>query len=111
MSLLYYEQSKLWHQRLGHASLHLLNKLHKKELVRGLPTIKPDVMTHCPECIQAKQVRTSFPVKKDVTTSKPLELLHMDLCGPMRVQSTGGNRYIFVLVDDFSRYTTLALNI
>ena len=62
-------------------------------------------MTHCSECSQAKQVRATFPVKKDVSTSKPLELIHMDLCGPMRVQSTGGNRYIFVLVDDYTRYT------
>ena len=99
------EQSKLWNQRFGHASLHLLDKLQKKDLVRGLPKIKPDVMTHCSECSQAKQVRASFPIKKNVSTSKPLELIHMDLCGPMRVQSTGGNRYIFVLVDDYSRYT------
>ena len=34
-----------------------------------------------------------------------LDLIHMDLCGPMRVQSKGGNRYIFVLVDDYTRFT------
>ena len=44
-------------------------------------------------------------MKNDVTTKKPLELLHMDLCGPMRVQSPGGARYMFVIVDDYSRFT------
>ena len=48
---------------------------------------------------------SSFKSKDIVSSSKPLELLHMDLCGPMRVPSLGGNRYIFVIVDDFSRYT------
>ena len=99
------EQSKLWHQRFGHASLHLLDKLQRKELVRGLPRIQPEDMTHCSECSQAKQTRASFPIKKVVSTSSPLELVHMDLCGPMRIQSTGGNKYIFVLVDDYTRYT------
>ncbi|XP_075099216.1 uncharacterized protein LOC142176057 [Nicotiana tabacum] len=52
-----------------------------------------------------KHVKSSFKPKKDVSTSKPLDLLHMDLRGPMRVQSRGGKRYIFVIVDDYSRFT------
>ena len=40
-----------------------------------------------------------------MSTTKPLKLLHMDLCGPMRVQSRGGKRYVFVIVDDYSRFT------
>ena len=56
-------------------------------------------------CIQGKQVRSSFKPKLTVSTTKPLELLHMDLCGPMRVQSRGGKRYVFVIVDDYSRFT------
>lgn len=99
------DNSFLWHQRLGHASLHLLHKLATKELVRGLPTIIPENMTSCTDCMKGKQVRSSFKAKNDVTSTKPLELLHMDLAGPMRVQSPGGARYMFVLVDDFSRYT------
>ena len=49
------EQSTLWHQRMGHASLHLLHRLEKKNLVRGLPTIKPQDMTTCSECSKGKQ--------------------------------------------------------
>ena len=99
------EQSELWHQRLGHASFKLIHKLHQKELVRGLPKVNSKGTEICSECTKGKQVRSSFKSKDIVSSSKPLELLHMDLCGPMRVLSLGGNRYIFVIVDDFSRYT------
>ena len=99
------EQSTLWHQRMGHASLHLLDKLEKKNLVRGIPTIKPHDMNSCTECSKGKQTKVRFPPTLFVSTNSPLDLIHMDLCGPMRVQSRGGNRYILVLVDDFTRFT------
>ena len=83
----------------------MLHKLSTKDLVRGLPIITPDNMTSCSDCMQGKQVRSSFKAKNDVTSKKPLELLHMDLAGPMRVQSPSGARYMFVLVDDYSRFT------
>ena len=44
-----------------------------------------------------------------VQTSRPLELLHINLIGPARVQSLGGNKYILVVVDDFTRYTRVVL--
>ena len=40
-----------------------------------------------------------------ISTSKPLELLHLDLFGPSQVQSINHNKYVFVIVDDYSRYT------
>ena len=99
------EQSDLWHQRLGHASSKLIHKLYQKELVRGLPKVNGNSRELCLDCAKGKQVRSSFKSKNQVSSSKPLELIHMDLCGPMKVPSLGGNRYIYVLVDDFSRYT------
>ena len=57
-------------------------------------------------CMQkGKQVKSSFHSKKLISTSKPLELLHMDLFGPSRTKSFGGNYYALVIVDDYSRYT------
>jgi len=94
----------LWHKRLGHASLFLLNKLVSKDLVVGLPFIKYDDKV-CDACAREKLVWTSFKSKKCVSTSRPLELLHVDLCGPMRITSRGGKRYVFVIVDDYSRFT------
>ncbi|KAJ9547206.1 hypothetical protein OSB04_019749 [Centaurea solstitialis] len=49
--------------------------------------------------------KSSHKLKVEHNTSKPLQLLHMDLCGPMRVQSINGRKYVLVIVDDFSRYT------
>ncbi|XP_070026120.1 uncharacterized protein [Nicotiana sylvestris] len=99
------DDAELWHRRLGHASFTILNKLVKKDLVRGLP--KSSFKDHkvCDACVKRKQVRSPFKPKKEVSTSSPLDILHMDLCGPMRVPSRGGKKYIFVIMDDYSRFT------
>ena len=59
----------------------------------------------CDACAKGKHTRSSFKSKNCVSTSRPLELLHLDLFGPTRTMSLGGKQYGFVLVDDFSRFT------
>jgi len=95
----------LWHKRLGHASLSHLNKLVSKDLVVGLPSIKYNDGKVCDACVRGKQVRNSFKLKNYAGTIRPLELLHVDLCGPIRITSRGGKRYVLVVVDDYSRFT------
>jgi len=95
----------LWHKRLGHASLFLLNKLVSKDLVVGLPSIKYNDGKVCDACAKGKQVRNSFKLKNCVSTTRPLELLHVNLCGPVKITSRGGKRYVLVVVDDYSRFT------
>jgi len=92
----------IWHKRLGHASLLLLNKLASKNLVVGLPSIKYNDGKVCDACAKGKQVRNSLKLKNCVSTTRPLEMLHVDLCGPMRITSRGGKRYMLVIVDDYS---------
>ena len=75
------------------------------ELVYVFPKLKFDKEHVCEACQRGKQTRKSFPLKKCVSTSKPFELLHMDLFGPSRTMSLGGNLYGLVVVDDHSRYT------
>ncbi|XP_075075485.1 uncharacterized protein LOC142162738 [Nicotiana tabacum] len=70
---------ELWRRRLGHASFSLLNKLIQKDLVRGLPMSKFKEQKVCDACARGKHVQSSFKSKKDISTSKPLDLLHMDL--------------------------------
>src|ERR1044071_9973374 len=94
--------SSLWHKRLGHASMDLIHKLQAKELVRGLPQINKERAELCSNCVMGKQVRNFFKSKNQVSTSKPLELIHMDVYGPMRVLSIGESKYILILVDDYS---------
>ncbi|XP_072087067.1 uncharacterized protein [Arachis hypogaea] len=83
----------MWHKRLGHASMFQISKLIKRGLVRGLPNIKFDKDIICDACQMGKQIKTSFKPKEDVSTKKPLELLHLDLFGPTRTQSLGGKSY------------------
>jgi len=99
------DDSWLWHRRLGHASMHLLSKLSKKEVVRGLLNLPFQKDKICDACQFGKQVRSSFKSILEISTTRPLQLLHMDLFGPSRTTSLGGKHYAFVIVDDFSRYT------
>jgi len=100
-----HEESWLWHRRIAHIHMHHLNKLISNELVLGLPKLKFEKEHVCEACQKGKQTRKSFKLKNFVSTSKPLELLHMDLFGPSRTMSLGGHLYALVVVDDFSRFT------
>jgi transposase InsO family protein len=82
-----------------------LNKLLKHDLVRGLKDITFEKDKPCSACQAGKQVGNSHPSKSEMSTSKAFELLHMDLFGPTTYTSIGGNKYGFVIVDDYTRYT------
>ncbi|GJZ53278.1 retrovirus-related pol polyprotein from transposon TNT 1-94 [Tanacetum coccineum] len=84
--------------------MHLIQSLASKELVRNLPKLKFD-QHFCDACKIGKQAHASHKAKNIVSTTRCLELLHMDLFGPSAVRSYGGNRYTLVIVDDYSRYT------
>ncbi|XP_021828798.1 uncharacterized protein LOC110769176 [Prunus avium] len=97
--------SVLWHQRLGHMNFRDLHKLSKKELVSGLPKLDKTDQHICEGCQLGKQIRVSHKKVKHIQTKVCLELVHMDLVGPIQTLSIGGKKYILVIVDDFSRYT------
>ncbi|GJZ63930.1 retrovirus-related pol polyprotein from transposon TNT 1-94 [Tanacetum coccineum] len=98
------ENFTLWHRRLGHAKMRLIQSLTSKELVRNLPKLKFD-QHFCDACKIGKQAHASHKAKNMVSTTRCLELFHMDLFGPFAVRSYGGNLYTLVIVDDYSRYT------
>nr|GEY19030.1 retrovirus-related Pol polyprotein from transposon TNT 1-94 [Tanacetum cinerariifolium] len=103
-------KSWLWHQRLSHLNFDTINDLARNDLVRndlvaGLPKFKYHKEHLCPSCEQGKSKRASHPLKPDLNSRQRLHLLHMDLCGPMRIASINGKRYVLVIVDDYSRYT------
>ena len=80
-------------------------KVSKLEVVVGLPKFGKFEKNVCGPCQMGKQTKSAHPKVNVVTTSCPLELLHVDLMGPTRIESMGGKRYIMVVVDDFSRYS------
>ncbi|GKE14832.1 retrovirus-related pol polyprotein from transposon TNT 1-94 [Tanacetum coccineum] len=75
------------------------------DLVDGLPKFKYEKDHLCSACERGKIKKASHPLKLILSDHSKLELLHMDLCGPMRVASINGKKYILVIVDNYSRYT------
>ncbi|GJS12708.1 retrovirus-related pol polyprotein from transposon TNT 1-94 [Tanacetum coccineum] len=74
-------------------------------LVRGLPKLKFEKDHLCSACAMGKSKKKPHKPKSEDTNQEKLYLLHMDLCGPMRVASVNGKKYILVIVDDYSRFT------
>nr|GEX07095.1 hypothetical protein [Tanacetum cinerariifolium] len=95
----------LLHQRLPHLNFDTINDLAKNDLVSGLPKFKYHNEHLCPSCEQGKSKRESHPPKPVPNSRQTLHILYMDLCGPMRIASINGKRYVLVIVDDYSRYT------
>nr|GEW97973.1 hypothetical protein [Tanacetum cinerariifolium] len=82
-----------------------INHLARQGLVRGLPKLKFEKDHLCSTCAMGKSKKKSQKPKSEDTNKEKLYLLHMDLCGPMRVESVNAKKYILVIVDDYSRYT------
>ncbi|GJT95307.1 integrase, catalytic region, zinc finger, CCHC-type containing protein [Tanacetum coccineum] len=98
-------KSWLWHHRLSHLNFGTLNKLDKDGLARGIPRLKFQKDHLCSACALGKSKKSSHQNKDEDTNQEKLYLLHMDLCGLMRVASINGKSYILVIVDDYSRFT------
>ncbi|CAI7921038.1 unnamed protein product [Closterium sp. NIES-54] len=103
-------ETLLWHHRLGHPSLPCLRGMASRALVSGLPRSLPPLPpgpapTFVP-CVEGRQRAaphsSSFP-----PTEAPLQTLHVDVWGPARVRGQGHERYFLLVVDDYSRYTTV----
>nr|GEU80047.1 reverse transcriptase domain-containing protein [Tanacetum cinerariifolium] len=95
----------LWHRRLSHMNFGTINHLARQDLVWGLPKLKFEKDHQCYACAMGKSKKKSHKPKSKDTNQEKLYLLHMDLCGPMRVESVNGKKYILVIIDDYSRFT------
>ncbi|GJX46382.1 retrovirus-related pol polyprotein from transposon TNT 1-94 [Tanacetum coccineum] len=98
-------QAWLWHRRLSHLNLDTINLLSKNDIVNGLSKLKYVKDQLCSSCELGKAKRSTFKTKIVPSSKGRLNLLHMDLCGPMRIESINGKKYTLVIVDDYSRYT------
>ncbi|GKC75404.1 retrovirus-related pol polyprotein from transposon TNT 1-94 [Tanacetum coccineum] len=102
-------KSWLCHRRLNHLNFGTINDLARKDLVKGLPRLKFEKDHLCSACQLGKSKKHTHKPKTENTNLEVLNTLHMDLCGPMRVQTINGKKYILVfflvIVDDYSRFT------
>ncbi|XP_060974085.1 uncharacterized protein LOC133039254 [Cannabis sativa] len=99
------DKPDLWHYRLGHLNYRDLRRLVKLQAVKGIPDMKVSKERVCGPCQLGKQHKASHPTINRLLTSRVLELMHVDLMGPMQNESISGKRYVMVLVDDYSRFT------
>ncbi|CAI7892770.1 unnamed protein product [Closterium sp. NIES-53] len=103
-------ETLLWHHCLDHPSLPRLRGMASRTLVSGLPRslppLPPGPAPTCVPCVEGRQRAaphsSTFPL-----TEAPLQTLHMDVWGPARVRGQGHERYFLLVVDDYSRYTTV----
>nr|GEU61490.1 retrovirus-related Pol polyprotein from transposon TNT 1-94 [Tanacetum cinerariifolium] len=98
-------QAWLWHRRLLHLNFDTINLLSKNDIVIGLQKLKFIKDDLCSSCELGKAKQKSFHTKTILSSKKRLQILHMDLCGPMRVERFNDKKYMLVIVDDYSRYT------
>ena len=93
---------ELWHRRLGHLNVTSVHALEK--MVSGMNLgPRPSSSLICEGCIEGKQHRAAFPSNEGTRATKALEIVHSDVCGPMRTTSIGGARYFVTFIDDLSR--------
>nr|GEZ17639.1 retrovirus-related Pol polyprotein from transposon TNT 1-94 [Tanacetum cinerariifolium] len=98
-------KSWLWHRRLNHLNFGTINDLARKDLLIGLPRLKFEKDHLCSACQLGKSKKHTYSPKTKNTNLEVLNTLHIDLCGPMRVQKINGKKYILVIVDDYTRFT------
>lgn len=98
------KESHLWHQRFGHLNYQGLRTLASTNMVDGMPLLNiPEKL--CEACMVGKQHVQSIPKQSSWRASKPLQLVHSDLCGPIKPASNSNKRYFISFIDDFSRKT------
>jgi hypothetical protein len=93
----------LWHQRLGHLNETQLVQAVKKGHIKGVDISTTDNLEFCEGCVEGKMSRKPFKPVGEIKTTRKLQLVHSDVCGPMSVQSFGGSRYFVTFVDDYTR--------
>ncbi|KAM8718685.1 hypothetical protein ACLKA7_001404 [Drosophila subpalustris] len=94
----------LWHYRMGHVNERDLMSMAKSGKVHGLNINAGTRMSQCEVCISEKQAASSYKSATEKRTSDLLEIVHSDVCGPMRTNSISGRKYFVTFIDDFSRY-------
>jgi hypothetical protein len=104
------ETAELWHRRFGHLGYDNMHRLAERGLVEGIDVDPADFLAAkvelCEPCVLAKQAKQPFP-DSDFTATRKLELVHMDVLGPLPVASLGGAKYVATFLDEFSKVSVV----
>lgn len=99
----------IWHRRFGHRDPAVLERIKAKELGAGFEVQDCGIRNVCEHCMAGKSARIPFPKVSENRAERILDLVHTDVCGPIKSTTPGGSRYLMTLIDDFSRYTVVCL--
>jgi len=100
-----------WHRRMGHLNVRDLADGVRNGNIRGISLGTPNSgrdKFECEICVRGKMTRSPFP-KASERKSELLEIVHSDVCGPMRVESNGKARYVVTFIDDYSKWCEISL--
>lgn len=97
------------HRVFGHRDPEAIKDMCSKNMVDGIKIDDCGIKQQCEVCLKAKLTRLPFPKQSLSKSSKVLDLVHTDVCGPMQTTSPSGKRYILTFIDDFSRFTMIYL--
>ena len=92
-----------WHRRLGHLNMTYVRHLVSKQMVNGMALL-PIEEKVCTACLKGKSSRQFFP-QSDSETLNSFDLIHSDVCGPMRTQAKHGHLYVLTVTDDLTRFS------
>ena len=96
------ERNDLWHERLGHLNYQQLHKMVDRNLVTGIKLSALTDKSFRQGCIVGKMQRKPFKTVDHEQSTRKLELIHSDVCGPIQVDSIGRNKYFVTFIDDYS---------
>ncbi|MCO5611856.1 hypothetical protein L7F22_066115 [Adiantum nelumboides] len=98
------QDAELWHARFGHVGYGSLMTLQRHNMVHDLSLLEMPPRHVCEGCVLGKMHRFAFSQDGSVRATRKLQLVHSDVCGPMRTPSVGNSLYFVTFIDDFSRF-------
>jgi hypothetical protein len=93
--------SILWHRRLAHANINSIKNM--TQWCDNGCDLSGNIGV-CEACVKGKMARQPFNTDNTIKSTRVLELVHSDVCGPMQTESLGGSKYLVSFIDDYSRY-------
>ena len=100
----YSSKVDLWHRRYGHLGVKSLQQLSRHKMVEEFDYNASNNISFCESCLKGKQQRSQSPLHSERKRSKPLELIHSDVCGKISLKSLGGAEYFVTFIDDKTKY-------
>lgn len=103
------DDQELWHRRLGHVNDQILHKMTDPEIASGVVYKRSESSAFCESCVKGKAVKHSLKPLGKIRSTRPLGIIHSDVCGPMQTPTSSGKKYMITFTDDYTRMCAVYL--